>query len=237
MIVSGNFFKALGVAPALGRVFTDEEDQPNTNDVAVLSDRFWRTHFGADAAVVGRDDSAGWSERAGDWRHAASVRTPAALVHSRSVASNRVHAGAAPEPWQQLSPCFRAPEAGGHDRCRAAVDGNARRELVQGDQNESKREHAALAAAAVHVEHGDTQCDVVHVRARWCRPADRLRQPREPSAGSQRGADSRTQRSRSARREAFTPAATLDDREPRPRVPRRGAEPSRRLRRRRVHQP
>jgi predicted permease len=54
MIVSGNFFKALGVAPALGRVFTDEEDQPNTNNVVVLSDRFWRTHFGADAAIVGQ---------------------------------------------------------------------------------------------------------------------------------------------------------------------------------------
>jgi len=54
MIVSGNFFKALGVAPALGRVFTDEEDQPNTNTVVVLSDRFWRTHFGADASIVGR---------------------------------------------------------------------------------------------------------------------------------------------------------------------------------------
>ena len=54
MIVSGNFFKALGVAPALGRVFNDEEDQPNTNNVVVLSDRFWRTHFGADAAVVGQ---------------------------------------------------------------------------------------------------------------------------------------------------------------------------------------
>jgi len=54
MIVSGNFFKALGVPPALGRVFTDEEDQPNTNNVAVLSDRFWRTRFGADPAIVGQ---------------------------------------------------------------------------------------------------------------------------------------------------------------------------------------
>ena len=54
MIVSGNFFKALGVAPVLGRVFTDEEDQPNTNRVVVLSDRFWRTRFGADPAIVGQ---------------------------------------------------------------------------------------------------------------------------------------------------------------------------------------
>ena len=52
MVVSGNFFKALGVAPALGRVFTDDEDQPHTNNVVVLSDRFWRTHFGADPAIV-----------------------------------------------------------------------------------------------------------------------------------------------------------------------------------------
>jgi putative ABC transport system permease protein len=54
MVVSGNFFKALGVPPALGRVFTDEEDQPNANGVAVLSDRFWKTNFGADPGVVGR---------------------------------------------------------------------------------------------------------------------------------------------------------------------------------------
>ena len=54
MAVSGNFFKALGVAPALGRVFTDDEDQPNTNNVVVLSDRFWRTRFGSDPGIVGQ---------------------------------------------------------------------------------------------------------------------------------------------------------------------------------------
>ena len=54
LVVSGNFFKALGVAPALGRVFTDDEDQPTTNRVVVLSDRFWRTQFGADAGIVGQ---------------------------------------------------------------------------------------------------------------------------------------------------------------------------------------
>ena len=52
--VSGNFFAALRVPPALGRVFTDAEDQPNANNVVVLSDRLWRTHFGADPNAVGR---------------------------------------------------------------------------------------------------------------------------------------------------------------------------------------
>jgi putative ABC transport system permease protein len=52
--VSGNFFAALGVPPALGRVFSDEEDQPNANRVVVLSDRTWRTRFGAHANIVGR---------------------------------------------------------------------------------------------------------------------------------------------------------------------------------------
>ena len=54
MVVSGNFFRALGVPPALGRVFTDEEDQPNVNNVVVMSDRFWRTHFGADPGIIGQ---------------------------------------------------------------------------------------------------------------------------------------------------------------------------------------
>ena len=54
LVVSGNFFAALGVPPMFGRVFTDEEDQPNVNNVIVLSDRAWRTRFGADPNLVGR---------------------------------------------------------------------------------------------------------------------------------------------------------------------------------------
>ena len=53
LAVTADFFPALGVAPALGRVFTAEEDQPGQN-LAVLSDRFWRRRFGADPTVVGR---------------------------------------------------------------------------------------------------------------------------------------------------------------------------------------
>jgi putative ABC transport system permease protein len=52
--VTGNFFHVLGVSPALGRGFTDEDDRPNGAPAVVLSDAFWRTQLGADPAVIGR---------------------------------------------------------------------------------------------------------------------------------------------------------------------------------------
>ena len=62
--VSNDFFHVAGVAPALGRTFTDEEvdrsvfSSSNTHigagPVVVLSDRLWRQHFGADPEIVGR---------------------------------------------------------------------------------------------------------------------------------------------------------------------------------------
>jgi predicted permease len=53
--VTHAFFDVLGVAPALGRVFRPEEDQPGGRRVTVLSHRFWQDRFGADPAIVGRD--------------------------------------------------------------------------------------------------------------------------------------------------------------------------------------
>ena len=46
LLVSGNFFAALGVPPALGRVFSDDEDRPGADSVIVLSDRAssWLSH-------------------------------------------------------------------------------------------------------------------------------------------------------------------------------------------------
>jgi putative ABC transport system permease protein len=51
---TAGFFPTLGVAPALGRVFTAEEDQPGNDHVVVVSDRLWRERFAADPGAVGR---------------------------------------------------------------------------------------------------------------------------------------------------------------------------------------
>jgi putative ABC transport system permease protein len=55
MAVSANFFAVLGVAPARGRVFTAEEDQPGRDNVGVLNHSTWVNRFGGDPAIVGRD--------------------------------------------------------------------------------------------------------------------------------------------------------------------------------------
>lgn len=52
--VSAEWFDVLGAKPMLGRTFTEEEDQPNANRVAILSYSTWTKVFGADPAVVNR---------------------------------------------------------------------------------------------------------------------------------------------------------------------------------------
>jgi len=52
--VSATLFPLLGVSPALGRGFREDEDAEGGGHVVVLSDGFWRREFGADPSVVGR---------------------------------------------------------------------------------------------------------------------------------------------------------------------------------------
>jgi macrolide transport system ATP-binding/permease protein len=55
MLVSGNYFRVLGVEPQLGRGFRDDEDQVAGRDaVVVLGPDFWKHEFGGDPSVVGR---------------------------------------------------------------------------------------------------------------------------------------------------------------------------------------
>jgi predicted permease len=47
-------FSTLGIAPALGRVFTDEEELPGAPKVVVLSHGAWTRRYGQDPGVLGR---------------------------------------------------------------------------------------------------------------------------------------------------------------------------------------
>src|SRR5712672_3001316 len=52
--VSPDFFSTLGLGPAIGRTFTDEETTSETDHVAILSDTFWRQRYNGDPNIIGR---------------------------------------------------------------------------------------------------------------------------------------------------------------------------------------
>jgi putative ABC transport system permease protein len=54
MTVTSDFFRTLGIAPALGREFNLDETRPRGPQAVVLSDSLWRRSFGADPEIVGR---------------------------------------------------------------------------------------------------------------------------------------------------------------------------------------
>ncbi|MEO8031617.1 MAG: ADOP family duplicated permease [Gemmatimonadota bacterium] len=51
--VTHDYFKVLGVAPALGRDFTADDDVKHGPTVAILSNSLWRARFGGDPAIIG----------------------------------------------------------------------------------------------------------------------------------------------------------------------------------------
>src|SRR5215204_1346745 len=52
--VGPDFFKAVGMQPALGRTFTRDEYAAGRSRVLVVSDAFWRSHMGATPDASGR---------------------------------------------------------------------------------------------------------------------------------------------------------------------------------------
>jgi predicted permease len=55
-LVSGNYFQVLGVQPALGRLFTSEEDRTRGGaPFAVLSYDHWKTRFASDPNIIGKE--------------------------------------------------------------------------------------------------------------------------------------------------------------------------------------
>jgi len=52
--VTASLLPTLGVRPAVGRNFKEEEDRPGGPAVAILSDALWRRRYGADPAMLGK---------------------------------------------------------------------------------------------------------------------------------------------------------------------------------------
>jgi putative ABC transport system permease protein len=52
--ITANFFPLLGVQPILGRNFTEAEDQPGANKVAIISHSLWQTRYGGEAGILNR---------------------------------------------------------------------------------------------------------------------------------------------------------------------------------------
>ena len=54
-----DFFATLGIRPALGRTFAEDEDRRGAPVVALLSHRYWQSSFNADPNVLGRSMTVG----------------------------------------------------------------------------------------------------------------------------------------------------------------------------------
>jgi predicted permease len=52
-LVSGNYFEALGLQPAMGRLLVPSDEQSNAAPVVVLGFNYWKTKLGADPGVIG----------------------------------------------------------------------------------------------------------------------------------------------------------------------------------------
>ena len=52
--VSPTYFEVLGVGPAMGRAFSEEEERPGAPPVIIVSDGLWQSAFGGDPSILGR---------------------------------------------------------------------------------------------------------------------------------------------------------------------------------------
>jgi predicted permease len=53
-LVSGGFYRDLGVQPVAGRAIQPSDDNPSSAPVAVISDAFWKGRFGRSVGVIGK---------------------------------------------------------------------------------------------------------------------------------------------------------------------------------------
>ncbi len=189
-LASSEVFKAVGLQAMIGRTFTADEDRAGAPRVAVVSERFWRTHLDADASAIGR------SIMLDGESHIVVGVMPAGMRFPSRTTDVWLPAG----PVRPDISCRsrRAPgvvrrrQAENRHRCRSGVGRHGRdcappRAAVPDVEHRSHRLGGALLRAD-RPEH--PACAARALGCRRVRAAHRLREPRQSDAGARRQRDS-----------------------------------------------
>ena len=121
---TAGFFRVFATAPELGRVYTDDEDQPGREQVVVLSNRLWTRWFGRDRSVIGRRIPPQRAALRGHRRDAGTFR-----LHRRergAVGAGGVHARAQGAARRTLPAGLRKVETWSDDGAGARGAGSQR---------------------------------------------------------------------------------------------------------------
>ncbi len=97
--VSVNFFEFLGVPPALGRGFAQEEETPGSDNVIVISDGLWRRRYGADPNLVGQT-----IELNGQNHLVVGIAAPSLLVPTRTQLHSTLSFSSRIDIWKPIAP-------------------------------------------------------------------------------------------------------------------------------------
>jgi putative ABC transport system permease protein len=97
-LVGPNFFRVLGVQPAIGRDFRDDEATPGRHRVVLLAHGFWQRRFGGQASIVGS------TIRMGPYQYLVAGIMPSGFRFG-----GRPVDFWAPLAWQDIFPTLRKP--------------------------------------------------------------------------------------------------------------------------------
>ena len=206
--VTGGLMPMLGVAPALGRLIIPPNDDPGVGTVIVLSDRLWRSAFGGDPNVIGREMHLDGGKAIIAGVMPPSFEFPAGAADPSEI---WVPLQLPPQMWMQTGSHFLSLVAHLHSRRSAsrmsaesvaqAIRSHRRcRRLAQGASHqfeESSAHHLRIPGRS------DRQLPARDARADGrgrVLPVDRLRERRQSPAGPFRHAPPRARRAKSHRR-------------------------------------
>ncbi len=161
--VSWDYFRLLGVRPALGRDFDRSEDDPTHLRVVILSDSLWRRRFGARPEVVGTSISLG----------GAQSYLVAGVMPATFDPVIATHFYGAPDLWAPLGYAV-----GGASACRSCQHLHAIARLRPGATvSEASTELAAVQQSLRLAHPADYSQDAAVVRGLTDEIAGRLRRP------------------------------------------------------------